>query len=357
VKVLVINTYGGSLLCAAKLARMDVRASLEDCGFGSDLQALNFPKVPICSTTDQWPRLKRIEAKETIAIAHPPCASFSLQSRFAAHRQGTDTDGFRCHIRVMDYALGNKVKALAIESVPGALAAVPVYEEYAKKYGYKVGFIMQNAVSFGVPQWRPRMWSIFCGGRQKFTVDFKPTYKLLREVADCNCDDVPPIFARLKQFTDAVLEKAGKPIDELRGGLFKVSGIDNRQEWYRRMRAMTGDKQYWDSLMPRFLEPYGFASTVMKDSTWYMNGKQLCVHDYNRIAGFPRDYQWGSRKNSFRMYLSKGVAPPVAAWIIQQLKTNALGNNRGRHALLPGEVLDLNPKKAEALKIAREGKL
>ena len=48
--VLIINTYGGSLLLGARLAGHRVEAVLEDVGYGSEVVAANFPKVPYHAT-------------------------------------------------------------------------------------------------------------------------------------------------------------------------------------------------------------------------------------------------------------------------------------------------------------------
>jgi hypothetical protein len=71
--------------------------------------------------------------------------------------------------------------------------------------------------------------------------------------------------------------------------------------------------------------------------------------------GFPRDYKWGKRQKRFRMYLSKGVCPPVAAWILKMVDKNASGwTGPYTHEETDfGGVIDLRPKKADALAEAR----
>ena len=73
--------------------------------------------------------------------------------------------------------------------------------------------------------------------------------------------------------------------------------------------------------------------------------------------GFPRDYKWGKRQKQFRMYLSKGVCPPVAAWILKTVDRNASGwVGKSTHEESDfGGVIDLRVKKADALTEARRG--
>jgi site-specific DNA-cytosine methylase len=357
-KVLSINTYGGSLLLAARLARLDVVASLEDVGFGSDLQALNFPRIPRYESREAWPDTFPGAAwRDIVAIAHPPCAAFSMQNRDSknAHAQGTDAESFQCHINVMNYALGHGCAALAIESVPGALVARDIYEKYATKYGYKMYFITQNAVSFGVPQWRERVWMWF-SKRATLTVDFRPAYKLLRNVVRHDGEPVT-LPDKIQKVTDAGLRKLDVAADELRGKFFSITrkaGIHNSEDTWNKFTATNGNgTRIWRSEFPFFADPEDFSLVIMSNSSFYMYGKPLTDKDMCRIMGFPVNYKWGRRSKQYRTYLSKGICPPVGAWVLKQLVANTEHTARGQYLIRPGELLDLRPKRADALKEAR----
>jgi site-specific DNA-cytosine methylase len=357
-KVLSINTYGGSLLLAAKLAKMEVVASLEDCGFGSDIQALNFPDVPLVRDIKDWPtKLPGGQKwKDTIVIAHPPCAAFSIQNNATANtsKQGLDAPSFQCHVNVCNYALGNGAAALAIESVPGVLTAKSIYEELASKYKYSVFFVMQNAVSFGVPQWRQRVWTLFLK-KKSIGVELRPKYKTLEAVV--KHDGIPiEMPTRERKVTDAVLAKLNQPLDELKGRFCDVTakafGLKTEEAWHDWIKNKMHGTGY-KSVYPYFADPSGFSLTILFNSVWYMYGKMLTDKDMCRIMGFPPNYKWGRRAKQYRTYLSKGVCPPVAAWVLQQLRANLEGPIPTQHSIKHGEVLDLCPKKKEALAAAR----
>src|SRR5207245_375435 len=110
--VLIINSYAGSLVLGCKAAGFPIRGSYEDAAFGIEAQKLNFPELNYVDRLP-WPE---DDLSETVVIAHPPCAPFSIQN---SGRKGIEGDGFECHRNVMKYALENDCKALAIESVPG----------------------------------------------------------------------------------------------------------------------------------------------------------------------------------------------------------------------------------------------
>lgn len=65
--------------------------------------------------------------------------------------------------------------------------------------------------------------------------------------------------------------------------------------------------------------------------------------------GFPRNYKWGAKLRSARTYLSKGVCPPIAAWILKMMDRNAAGwTGKSTHeAVGMGAVIELRPKENE----------
>jgi hypothetical protein len=71
--------------------------------------------------------------------------------------------------------------------------------------------------------------------------------------------------------------------------------------------------------------------------------------------GFPDDYQWGPQELHFRKYLSKGVVPAVAEWILRNLTGSR--EKVKPYLLTDGGMLDFRPKRAEAIQAARQGKL
>jgi site-specific DNA-cytosine methylase len=362
-KVLVINTYAGSLLLAARAAGLEVTGSFEDSGFGQDVARLNFPEVPMVKTIAEWPDR---DLSKTVVIAHPPCAAFSNQNNVASAR-GVDTDAFKCHKNVMKYALSQKCVALAMESVPAAMeAARAVHDAYGKRYGYNVYRILQNACTFGLPQWRPRFWVVFLKA-DEFRVHHTPEYRSVEVILRPKGTITIP--SRESEIVFDRMTKGGWPRKKIEkwldepGSLLQIAArkldIDDVGPNHEVVRTKLNLHGMFGCYMPRVLDPTGFATTVLLDSTWYCHGRPLFVEEYNQIMGFPEDYKFGDRAKQFRMYLSKGVCPPVAAWLLEQIRQNLERDwkHQVNHVLHPGETLDLQPKKADALKQVRQRKL
>jgi site-specific DNA-cytosine methylase len=355
--VLVINTYGGSLLLGAKAAKANVVAVMEDTGFGSDLQALNFPKIPRYEKRADWPEKFSTVWRDIDVVAHPPCSAFSVMNfQNAASTRGMGTSAFACHQAVIDYALGHKARTLVIESVtPAYEIAHEVYEENAHKYGYRVNYIMINSASCGVPQWRERVWVVYhkC---KTFKIAIKPEYAPLKSILNTKgtTENLFGVDGQRKRAWDKIrsLIKPSWPSGSIHSVLEKVYDLPR----VPRLEAVTkrfGLSKYIDD-SPKLIDRDGFSSVVLSGTVLCDGPRPLTVEEYCAIMGFPRNYKWGKQIKKFRMYLSKGVCPPVATWIMQMVDKNASGWT-GKHTHEEadfGGVIDIRPKKAEALALA-----
>jgi len=358
--VVTINTYGGSLLLGAKAAKANILATMEDTGYGSDLQAMNFPNIPRYERIDDWPEKFSVAWSKIDVIAHPPCKSFStMAARYNAHRGTVEGGGFDCHRNVMCYALGHHCRSLAIESVIGAYkGGQEEYEAAAKQYGYHLTFIFLNAVSFGLPQWRPRIWMLFHRSKL-FKVNLKPRYVQLKTVLNPGKTTVP-VFSdtkRLWEKTRPVLQ--GKnPVGHIFAVLEKKFGIDYAE---LRMKYPMMTRGYLSGYT-RFLDPTGFTTTLLGDTTWAVGDRLLTIEEYCSVMGFPRNYKFNiarypNNHGDARSYLSRGVCPPIAAWILKMQDANAQGwTGPFTHQAGEDDIIDLRVKKATALAEARHAK-
>lgn len=363
-RVIAINSYGGSLLLGAQTLGAEIIGSYEDTGFGIPIQQANFPHLDFRPMRKDWPAQ---DLSEVVVIAHPPCSAFSVQNN-NPKKKGVDSDAFACTISVLDYAMRNGALAIAVESVVGALAgAWNVHQRFADDNGYNLYRVLQNGTMFGA-QFRDRFWAVFV--RKGAAPDvmpwvLHPQFRTVREVIAGHEDGPSP--AGMDQALEKVKARFRKPVDldedagDVRGlgaGLTEeemqyIFFHDHEHEkshgtsiddvlWKLKFK----DEDRWETCKRYvtkyasgamiFLNPEGVAPVLLGGSWWYMNGRNLSENAYKRLMGFPADYAYpehGRYRAEMRTYLSKGVMPPVAAWILEQV-TLHLGMT-GQQPLVP----------------------
>ena len=387
-ETLIINSYGGSLTIATKQEQHPVIASMEDDNFGVASQVLNFPDLRYYRTLSDWPL--DIDLKDKIVICHPPCAAFSSNNRSRAlNKRGATSDAFACTTRILDYVLPRWPAAVAIESVPGALdGARHVHDRYANEWGYRPYRILQNAASFGVAQWRRRFWLVLTR-QDSFTCRVKHDIKHVRDVIPSDGETGDCLDSHVKRMESqwVAWKKMGLTEDNVRymlatnyGGLIRttIKELGIKDDWH--LKAKTGDpidplsyERMCDAVVgARFscgslhsLNPDGFAPVLLGTSWWWYANRMLGFQDYKKLMGFPAGYRFHDPRLTL-ILLSKGVCPPVARWVLRQIRENVYGFKPDNVAwdieqpMTPGDVADLrldnkhNPNFGPAIRRERE---
>jgi len=335
-RVLSINTYGGSLLLGAKAFGADIIGSYEDSGFGSGIQHANFPGLEFVDHITDWPEQN---LSDVVVIAHPPCSAFSVQNS-SWNARGENSSAFACTRRVLEYAMRNNAAAITVESVVGALGgAWYVHQAFADEHGYNLYRVLQNGCAFSA-QWRERFWVVYVKkGLAPEAMSFKlvPQWQTVRDVITGH--EGPSVIGldeQLEKTKDKMLT-AGMTRAQLRelfephdppyaGGIakvmkdlfFKEDDITDVQRIYLGNSFSSGQMC--------FLDEDKLAGVLLGSTWWYHNGHNLSETGYKRIMGFPADYIFPESPRNFRkqmrMYLSKGVIPAVATWVLGQIATH-----------------------------------
>ena len=335
-RTLVINTYGGSLLLGAHALGCNVLASLEDSAFGLGIQQANFPHLNYYPVRRSWP--KKWNLSETVVVAHPPCSAFSVQNCSPGAR-GVNSAAFACTRDVLQYAMSNNALAVAVESVMGALAgAWPIHQHFADTHGYHLYRILQNGAMFS-PQWRERFWVVYIRkgvAPELMTWRLVPRWQKVKDVITGHEDGPSPgnidrLLADQKRrlveetgLTDAEMSYLFDPQDphhptSALGTILWKTKFRDQPKWEIFKKHIGG----FASGTMCFIDPNGLAPVLMGGSHWYANGRNLSETAYKRIAGFPAEYIFPSTPRNYRsqmrMYLSKGVIPAVATWILENV--------------------------------------
>lgn len=347
---LIINTYAGSLLIGANAIKgANIIGSFEDCGFGARNTKANramftetAPDFQFVDHIKQWPNL---DLTDTIILAHPPCAAFSQQNTSAAKR-GINTDAFECTRKVLKYGMSNGAAAIAVESVMGALAgAWDVHENMAEAGGYHLYRILKNSILFGVPQFRERFWCVFVRkglAPEPMTWRLSPQFKTIAAALD-------PVFPGTP-LPDDLNKTVDKFIRRLTSEVCICGtnhGFDEAQVRSIGLASLTGFKRKgfsalitphffpnedhkvvcrkhvspFTSAQPSVLAPGGYSPVLLGSSLWIYRGAPVSAEGYKAIMGFPTNYVFpADGSHGVRTYLSKGVCPPVATWVLDNLR-------------------------------------
>jgi len=385
-KTLIVNTYAGSLLLGANaVPGANIIGSYEDSGFGVANTKANramfteaTPDFEFIDTIKKWPDQ---DLTGVVVLAHPPCSAFSQQNTSAAKR-GVNSEAFECTRKVLKYAMTNGALAIAVESVPGALAgAWDVYDSMAERGGYHVYRILKNSLLFGVPQFRERFWAVLV---RKGAADPVMHWRLSPHVTTI-ATTLDPIHP-------------GTPVDGLSKGIDKFVGqltgqcrcgvahnFDEAEVRALGLASITGFKRQGFSrlIQPRFfptldpkevcrvhvspftssqpsiLAPGGFAPVLLGSSLWVYRGQPVSQEGYKAIMGFPTDYVFPKDGHyGMRTFLSKGVCPPVATWILDNIRIH-LGEEPAtaftwgegyRKDIEPGRIGSFRPGRVSILK-------
>lgn len=362
-KALVINSYAGSILLGATHLGMDVIGSYEDHAFGMDIQKANVPGIHYIPHIKDWPTQNLMD---TIVVAHPPCSAFSVQNCSPTAR-GSESEAFACTKKVLQYACDNNALGIAIESVMGALpGAWNQHQHYADTYGYHLYRILENGCMFGC-QWRERFWVLYIkkgAARPTLQLTLQPHFQTVRQVITGHED------GRSAGNLDVLLERQKKRLlDDAKLSPEEMAYLFDAQDpphptkalgtvlyEYKYKTPETDSFDKWNVFQDYiggfasgtmvYLDPNGTTPVLMGGSHWYYNGRNVSENAFKVVMGFPADYIFPESPRNYRtqmrMYLSKGVMPPIAEWILEQatLHLGWTGQAR-RHDEFPGSKYQL----------------
>jgi site-specific DNA-cytosine methylase len=377
-KTLIINSYAGSLTIGAKTIGADIIGSYEDSNFGLDIQKANFPDLNFIEFRKDWPAQ---DLSETLVIAHPPCSAFSVQN-CSPKARGVDSDAFACTLHVLDYAARNQALAVCIESVMGALGgAWNTHQKFADDHEYDLYRVLENGCMYGC-QWRERYWSVYVRKgavpSNVLSLTLAPKWQTVGE-AVAGFEGGPSSGNQ-----DVLLERQKAKLTDIAGltepeMAYLFDGTHNFGT--RALGAVLFDFKYrtptstaqdkWEMFKKYiggfasgtmcYLDPNGLAPVLMGGSHWYLNGRNVSETAFTRIGGFPGDYQFPETPKNYRrqqrMYISKGVMPPVAAWILEQV-TRHLGERVATpytEEAQPAYRLECEPNHIADFRITKEG--
>ena len=392
-----IDLFGapGGMSMGFNLAGMKPVGALDVYSPGIDTYKTNFQDTPdeniVCMDASKINIVEKFQNQTSlrpidvdVVIGGPPCQGFSNVGRAvmsqlikSGHRNGRSSDHrfiddkrnhlYKSFIKFIDRF---KPKAVVMENVPGMLSykngrVVEQISDDFKSVGYaNVDHRVLNAVEYGVPQTRRRIFFIATRGRNiiswprqthypeaKRGMSSRKNAKKYVTVGDA-IGDLPalPIPEKNLKIRDSVKKYKSKPLCEfqrqMRNG--QDSSHNNITRWHRGkdIAVFRNMKQggRWSELSSRDRKKIGYndvsfddkwkrlsnsepswtvISHLAKDGYMYIHPRQnrtISVREAARLQSFPDSFVFcGSRSAQFRQ-IGNAVPPLLAAAIAKHLK-------------------------------------
>lgn len=193
-----------------------------------------------------------------------------------------------------------------------------------RAYGYKVTLVKANAVQFGVPQQRQRVFII--GHQHEEPVPPLPTHAL----DENNCLNLKPTVTAGDAISDLDDEKYFEP-GEVVSGRWAAHLRDIPPGWnYKWHTAWAGHKdptfeaetRFWSFLLK--LSPAKPSWTIAASpgpwvGPFHWNSRRLRTVELAALQGFPKAYKFAGPRREIVRQIGNAVPPPMASAMIARL--------------------------------------
>jgi DNA (cytosine-5)-methyltransferase 1 len=339
IKALLSHTYIGTLIHSCKAEDVEIIAAQEAAGFGSDIQAFNWPDVTTIPKRENWVQAKDLPNNNMwFAIAQPPCAGGSMVTPTHA-RGGLDNPKSAFHVThdFMKYVYSTRAPIIAVESVPGTLNycggdIFRMRDMYAPDYG--VVYVLDNSARYGCCSIRKRLWHIhyrkdlFPNGIdiQRGEAEERTVREALEGAANHpdhvvsltqqrTYDKFKQLFLALPQgeYANNWLRKSGRWDLVPDQALIKTKANGEKFLFYE---SVASKKLAWDKPAP-----------TITGSTFLIHPEEerpLTTREYLRINNMPDSFRFPPNMNTGKhiTYIGKTVSTGIAQWIIREIKKN-----------------------------------
>lgn len=330
------HIYAGGFSVGVR-QHFNVLAHLEHNGYGADVVKLNWPDMPIyAGGVDSWPT-SYTRPRPRFMFANPPCAIWSTASHGRAGHW-SDDPRMQAHKEIFRYGMDVVAPdVFAIESVPPSFVKGRSYIDHlmleAEKSGYSSTVVMHNAKWLGVPQNRSRIFYVFHKvaipwDHPEYTtpITVRQAIKGLKLSKTGYSTEMPPRYAHWVSKAEPgeglqhVFDRENpNPVRGDRGQIIgRPAFLDHRSPWDKPAGVVIGGKP---------IHPV--------ETRW------LAQEEVGALCGFPKDFKWpvGGSFNDITGYMSRGIMPPVGAWLAGNVAA-ALDKNKRLNATT-AQVLDV----------------
>lgn len=332
------HIYAGGFTCGVR-GKFNVLCHLEHSGYGAPVVNLNWPDLPIhAGGPASWPAVwPKGAGRVRFMYANPPCAIWSTASH-GRESGWADDPRLGMHKDIFHYAMDVvQPDVLVIESVPPSFVKGREYINWlmsqAGEKGYSTTVAMHNAKWLGVPQQRSRIFYVFhkvdiAWEHPEFTTP-KTVRQALRGIRPSKKNGYDTTMPEKYAYWAA---KCGPG-----EGLQKAFDRENPNPKRGERGQVIGRPAFLDHRSP-WDEPAGVV--IGGKPIHPAENRWMAQEEVAAICGFPKDFKWPRGSfNDITGYMSRGVMPPVAEWLAENI-ARALERNKRLNST-DAQVLDV----------------
>lgn len=276
--------------------------------------------------------IKENNPEKVILVGGPPCQPFSKAGYWVTHQNRLGSEDPRNmigqYLRIIEEIKPNGFVLENVESLlhPKNSQAVSDLTEAIDKLGYKLSVYRANALDFGVPQKRKRVF--FIASKKKITGEPSKTHS---EKPNGVLKPYERVIDWIGKFDDAKYFEQeettfGKTYD---GALKQIPPGQN----YFALTERSGhpnpqfkaNKRFWNFLLK--LHPNQPSWTIAaQPGPWvgpfHWNNRRLRIPEIAAIQTFPEDYVFAGSRRSVQKQIGNAVPPLMGKAIVEHLIAN-----------------------------------
>ena len=279
--------------------------------------------------------IKTNNPEKLILVGGPPCQPFSKAGYWQTHENRLGADDPRNmignYLRLISDLKPNGFVLENVESIlhPKNIHAVDDLVVAIEKFGYNYKICKVNAIEYGVPQKRKRVFIV--ASKKKFKTELTKTHGSEKDIL------INPI---LKPY-ERVIDWIGKYDDQIfsdnydsaegkyYNDLLAVPPGNNyialsEKKGYSNPKFIAG-KRYWTFLLK--LHPLKPSWTIIAspghwEGPFHWNSRRLRIKELAAIQTFPEDYIFSGSRRSIHKQIGNAVPPLLGKKIIEYLTEN-----------------------------------
>ena len=278
---------------------------------------------------------EHLSSKKTILIGGPPCQPFSKNGYWITHENRKMTkDPRNCIGDFFNYVRKLNPDGFLIENVESILHpvnknAVNYITQATKKLDYKFKMIRSNALDYGVPQKRKRVF--FFGSKKDFDLEEpeKTHYDPREEnLFNSNLKPYETVGDHIKEFSKIKYKEEQenaedgtyfKELTRVKPGKNYLSLCDGKQSNFKK------NTRFWNFLLK--LKPDLPSWTIAaQPGPWvgpfHWTNRRLRVPEIAAIQTFPKGYKFFGNRRSVQRQIGNAVPPLLGKAMVNYLANN-----------------------------------